>query len=136
MAVGQTLEQKISERLTQTEGDVFLRKDFQDLGSYSQVGRVLHHFVIQGKLVKIGYGLYARGTTSPLSGELMPQKPLPELALKVLERLNIEVEPSSFARAYNEGRSTQVPTGRVIGVKQPISRKIGYDGKYVTFEYH
>lgn len=136
MRVGQTLEQKITERLIQREDDVFMRKDFQDLGSYSQVGRVLRHLVTQGKLVKIGYGLYARGTSSPLSGQPIPKKPLPELAVKVLERFNIEVEPSSFARAYNEGRTTQVPTGRVIGVKKPISRKIGYNGKYVTFEYH
>lgn len=136
MALGQTLEQKITKRLRRGEGDVFMRKDFQDLGSYSQVGRVLRHLVTQGKLVKIGYGLYARGITSPLSGQPIPKKPLPELAVKALERLQIEVEPSSFARAYNEGRSTQVPTGRVIGVKKTISRKIGYNGKYVTFEYH
>jgi hypothetical protein len=35
---------------------------------------------------------------------------------------------------YNAGRSTQVPTGRVIAVKSRISRKIGYDGNYVAFE--
>jgi len=37
--------------------------------------------------------------------------------------------------AYNEGRTTQVPTGRVVGVKGRVKRKIGYAGKYITFEY-
>jgi hypothetical protein len=47
----------------------------------------------------------------------------------------VEVVPSSYDRAYNEGKTSQIPTGRVIGVKGRVVRKIGYDGKYVTFEH-
>lgn len=135
MVATQTLKQKISERVARQEGDVFLRKDFEDLGGYDQVGRALRQLVREGKLVKIGYGLYARATTSPLSGKTIPNKALPKLAVQALDRLNIKVIPSSFHRDYNEGRTTQVPTGRVIGVRGRISRKIGYNGRYVTFEY-
>ena len=42
--------------------------------------------------------------------------------------------PSTFAQANSAGASTQVPTGRVIAVRSRISRKIGYDGRYVSFE--
>ena len=63
-----------------------------------------------------------------------PAKPLPTLAVEALARLNVETEPSSFARAYNEGTTTQVPTGRAIAVKGRVSRRIGYDGKYAVFE--
>ena len=84
--------------------------------------------------MKIGYGLYARATRSPLSGNTVPEKNLPSLAVEALKRLKVEVGPSQETRAYNEGRSTQVPTGRVLAVKGRISRKIGYDGKYVSFE--
>jgi hypothetical protein len=48
--------------------------------------------------------------------------------------LKVSTFPSSFEQDYNKQQTTQVPTGRVIGVKGRITRKIGYDGKYVTFE--
>lgn len=129
-----SLEQRIATRIARKKGDVFLRDDFKDLGGYDQVGRVLRRLVARGDLRKIGYGLYARAMISPLSGKAMPVKPLSELAAEALGRLNVETAPSSFERAYNAGTTTQVPTGRMIAVNSRISRKIGYDGKYVTFE--
>ena len=60
------LETRILKRLARTRGDVFLRDDFSDFGSYDQVGHVLRHLVRTGQLVKIGYGLYARAAqTAP-----------------------------------------------------------------------
>lgn len=129
-----TLEQRIAGRLARKKGDVFLRADFEDLGGYDQVGRVLRKLVERGELVKIGYGLYARAGVSPLSGRTIPKKNLPALATEALQKLNVETRPSQAVEAYNAGRSTQVPTGRVIAVKGRIARKIGYDGKYVSFE--
>jgi hypothetical protein len=35
---------------------------------------------------------------------------------------------------YNAGRTTQVPTGRVVGVRQRVRRKIGYNGISLSFE--
>ena len=129
-----SLEDRIAYRVERKRGSVFLREDFGDLADYDQVGRSLRRLVAKGKLVKIGYGLYARATRSPLSGNTVPEKSLPSLATEALRRLKVEVRPSREARAYNEGGSTQVPTGRVLAVKGRISRKIGYDGKYVSFE--
>ena len=129
-----TLEKRIVERIARRENNVFLRRDFSDLGGYDQVGRGLRRLVAKEQLVKLGYGLYVRATSSPLSGKTIPAKPLPLLAAEALRRLNVESTPASFTRAYNEGVTTQVPTGRMIAVKGRISRKIGYDGKYATFE--
>ena len=129
-----SLEDRMAYRVERKRGSVFLREDFGDLADYDQVGRSLRRLVAKGKLVKIGYGLYARATRSPLSGNTVPEKSLPSLAAEALRRLKVEVRPSREARAYNEGGSTQVPTGRVLAVKGRISRKIGYDGKYVSFE--
>ena len=131
----ETLKQKILERIARKRTDVFFRKDFKDLAGYDQVGRALRQLVREGQLVKIGYGLYARAKRSSLSGKTIPNKTLPKLATEALNRLNVKVSPSQSNRDYNEGRTTQVPTGRVIGVGQRISRKIGYNGKYVSFEY-
>ena len=129
-----SLEDRMAYRVERKRGSVYLREDFGDLADYDQVGRGLRRLVAKGKLVKIGYGLYARATRSPLSGNLIPEKSLPSLAAEALTRLKVEVRPSQEARAYNAGGSTQVPTGRVLAVKGRISRKIGYDGKYVSFE--
>jgi hypothetical protein len=128
------LEKRIAERVRKKKADVFVRDDFTDLGGYDQVGRSLRSLAARGELIKIGYGLYARAMTSLLSGKVVPRKPLPALAMEALERLDVGIRVSSSAKAYNEGRTTQVPTGRVIAVNGRISRKIGYDGRYVTFE--
>ena len=129
-----SLEDRIAYRVERKRGSVFLREDFSDLADYDQIGRGLRRLVARGTLVKIGYGLYARATRSPLSGNTVPEKSLPSLAAEALKRLKVEVRPSREARAYNAGTSTQVPTGRVLAVKGRISRKIGYDGKFVSFE--
>ena len=129
-----SLEDRMAYRVERKRGSVFLREDFGDLADYDQVGRSLRRLVAKGKLVKIGYGLYARATRSPLSGNTVPEKSLPSLAAEALRRLKVEVRPSQEARTYSAGGSTQVPTGRVLAVKGRISRKIGYDGKYVSFE--
>ena len=130
----QTLEKLIVSRIARKKTTVFLRKDFADLAGYDQVGRSLRQLVARGKLVKIGYGLYAKAAVSPLSGKVVPTTGFRELAEQALRRLEVAVVPSSYERAYNEGRTTQVPTGRVIGVKSRVARTIDYDGKYATFE--
>ncbi len=135
MSRTKTLEERIAYRIDRGNKEVFLRNDFGDLGGYDQIGRGLRQLVAKGKIVKIGYGLYAKAKTSSLSGRAIPRKGLPELAVEALQRLKVEVVPSSYELAYNEGRTTQIPTGRVIAVKDRVSRRIGYDGKYVTFEH-
>lgn len=130
----QPLEKRIARRIARKRANVFLRRDFEDLGGYDQVGRALKCLTAKGRLVRIGYGLYARTAVSPLSGRTVVAKPLPALTLEALERLDVQAMPSTFAQANSAGASTQVPTGRVIAVRSRISRKIGYDGKYVSFE--
>ena len=136
MRIGRSepLEKRIAARITLRKDGVFLRGDFKDLGGYDQVGRGFRRLAAKGRLVRICYGLYARATSSPLSGETIPAKLLAALAVEALARLGVETPPSSFARACNEGASTQVPTGRAIAVKGRILRKIGYGGKYAVFE--
>ena len=130
-----TLEKKILKRIARKPGNVLLRDDFSDLGGYDQVGRVLRLLVGQGKLIKIGYGLYAKTKVSPLTQQSVPTATLPRLGKEALDRLKVQTLPTKAEQAYREGRSTQVPTGRMIGVKGRISRKIGYKGAYITYEH-
>jgi hypothetical protein len=134
MPIKNTIEGKVTYRIKRCKTPVFVRDDFKDIGGYDQVGRVLRRLVRKNLLINLGYGAYARSKKSIVSGAVVPERPLPELAKALLKKLRVETAPSSAEKAYNSGESTQVPTGRVIGVKSRISRRIGYNGKYISFE--
>lgn len=130
-----SLEKRILARVNRSPRNVFLRRDFAQLSEdYDQVGRALKSLVARGQLLRLGYGLYAKARVSPISGRTVPTQTLPRLGHEALKRLKVRPRPSSAQRAYTEGRSTQVPTGRVIGVKKRISRKIGFGGVYLEYE--
>ncbi len=128
-----TLETRVMKRMDRESGDVFLRSDFKDLGGYDQVGRVLRGLVRQGRLLKIGYGIYARAVKSPFSDKPVPPKGLATLT-EALQRLGVEMTQTRLEEDYNAGRTTQVPTGRVVAVRGRVRRKLGYDGVSLSFE--
>ena len=129
-----TLSYKVEARIRRKNCAVFLREDFADLGGYDQIGRVLRALARSGKLVKIGYGLYAKARTSSLTGAIVPIAPLPVLAREALERLGVASQPSRLDQDYQTGKTTQVPTGRLLAVKGRISRKIAYGGVTINYE--
>ena len=134
MKYSNTLEGKMAIRIARKQSTVLLREDFEDLGGYDQVGRALLALTKKGKLAKIGYGLYAKTRVSSLTGKTVPAEPLPALARNALNRLGVAALPSQAEIDYRQGRSTQVPTGRLIGVNKRISRKIGYNNIAVNYE--
>ena len=134
MPIKQTLEAKMRYRIKRGRNSVYIPSDFFDLSDRDQVGRVLRQFIKKGVLVKLGQGIYARAKISSLTGKPVPEKDLRSLALEALKKLGIKTAPSSQEQAYNKGQSTQVPTGRVIGVKDCISRTIGYNGRFIKYE--
>ena len=135
MSSSKILEKRILQEINASCSEVFIRKDFEGFGGYDQVGRVIRRLILKGNLIRIGYGLYAKAMIAPISKRSIPRIGIRILAAKALERLyNISTFPSSYDQRYNRQETTQVPTGRVIGVKESVTRKIGYDGKYITFE--
>jgi len=128
------LETRLEQRIARKRSDVFLRSDFSDLGGYDQVGRGLRGLVREGKLLKIGSGLYTRARASVLNGKPAPVKSLRELADEALRRLGIETAPTRLEQQYNAGKTTQVPAGRRIAVAKRVRRKIGYNGVVMSFE--
>jgi hypothetical protein len=130
----ETLENRVAKRIDRKKADVFVRSDFGDLGGYDQIGRVLREFVRAGRLMKIGSGLYARARPSLLNGKPTPVKGFRPLAEEALNRLGIETFATRLEQDYSAGRTTQVPNGRVIAVRQRVRRKIGYSGISLRFE--
>jgi len=129
-----TLETRLLARIERKRRNVFLRADFDDLGGYDQVGRVLRQLVREGRLLKLGYGLYTRARPSLIDGKPTPVKAVSDLAAEALGRIGIETAPTRLQDDYNAGRTTQVPTGRVIGVRSRVRRKISYNGIPLSFE--
>jgi hypothetical protein len=129
-----TLSEKIEARIARRKGDVFLRADFADLGGYAQVGRDLAQLTRSGKLTKIGYGIYARAGVSPFDGSVIPANGLYRLTEEAFRRLGIRTGLTVMQRAYSEGRTTQVPAGRVIGVDRRVRRKIAFKGASMAYE--
>lgn len=129
-----SIAELIERKVARSKRNVFLRGDFVGLGSYDAVGRALRQMIQSGRLVQIGYGLYAKAERSPFSEKATPLVGIKRLATEALARLGKTVVSSSFETAYNSGRSTQVPTGRTLAVRDRVRRRIGYDGNYVVLE--
>lgn len=64
-----TLKSKIDAKIGRSNRLVFVRSDFSTLGGYDQVGRALRSLVAEGKLITVGYGLYAKARLNRLTGE-------------------------------------------------------------------
>src|SRR5271169_3008009 len=107
-----TLRARIEARVARKARDsVFLTREFTDLSGETQVLRALKGLVRDGRLVRLGYGVYARAIVSRLSGEPLLLNPtgLRGAAREALTKLGVQWEPAEAERAYNEGRSTQIP---------------------------
>ena len=130
------IKELVLNKINQSEYDVFMRTDFLSIGSDRQVGTVLKKLCQDRKLIKIGRGLYAKtaiASEPPLVGEVYIRIGIIQAARQALERLGYQVVPTSAENDYNDGVTTQVPTGRKIGIKggKP-TRKIG---NKITYEY-
>lgn len=125
-----TLESRIRDKVRKSRRMVFLRDDFAALGGYDQVGRVLRQLEAQGRLVRIGKGLYAKARQNRITGKPMIAAPggFDQVAKEALNRLGVQWEPASAEKAYQAGR-TQIPARVIVKVKGPFHRQITY-GKY------
>jgi len=122
-----TLRERIEGRIARRQGeDVFLTREFADLGGGDQVLRALRGLVREKRLVRLGYGVYGRAVVSRLSGEplLYSANGFLGAARQALTKLGVTWEPTEAERAYNERRSTQVPVNPVVRVKGRFSRRL------------
>ena len=132
-----TLREKIEARIARKKrDDVFLPREFGDLGGEDQVLRVLRGLVREGRLVRLGYGVYGRAMPSRLSGEPILYSPNGFIgaARQALTKLGVQWEPTEAERTYNEGRSTQIPVNPVVRVKGRFSRQLRYGNTELVLE--
>jgi hypothetical protein len=114
---------------------VYRPADFLTFGSEASVKRALKDLTSIGVLVRLGMGIYAKAKPSLISGKPIPVQPLEVLGPQALTKLGIRPSQSLQTAAYNSGLTAQVPTGVVVNIgKQRISRKIGFNGKFLQYE--
>lgn len=132
-----TLRARIETRIIRKKDNVFLTREFADLGGEDQVLRALRALVRDGQLVRLGYGVYGRAFTSRLSGKPLLYNPggFIGAAREALTKLGVAWEPTEAERAYNEGRSTQIPTNPVVRIKGRFSRQLRDGNKELVLEH-
>lgn len=134
MPISNILEKRIQYRIKKSKDFVFMLSDFLDLSDRDQVMRALRKLISKDLLIKVGQGVYVKAKKSVLTGNIVPQIDLSEIGKAVAKKLSIKVLPSRYEMWYNEGKTTQVPSGKVIAISGVISRKIGFNGVYIIYE--
>lgn len=131
-----TLKTRIATRMRRSNSDVFVPRDFSDLGGYSQVKRALRELVEEDMVARLGYGIYAKLRTNPLTGQ-------PALAAKggfdgavrqTLQKLQVPWSETRVVQDYNAGRTTQIQANAAYAVRGRFNRKIKYKNLEAQFE--
>ena len=63
----------------------------------------------------------------------MPPKGIATV-VEAVQRLGIKTVPTRLEQDYNAGKTTQVPTSRVIGIEGRLRRKLSYNGIPMNYE--
>ena len=130
-----SIKERMVRSIALRRGEVVLRSDFDAYGSASQISRALTAIVKAGKIIRIGYGVYAKARPSRLSGKPVPRVSLEELAAEALEKLGVPVELGQAQADYADGKTTQIPvTTRFNTGDRRISRVLMVGNSTVSYE--
>src|SRR3981081_3989764 len=97
-----TLRESVEARIAERRDDVFLSREFRDLGGEDQVLRVLRGLKRDGQLVRLGYGVHGRATPSRPSGDptRAARGGFIGAARQALDKLGVPWEPTEAQAAY------------------------------------
>jgi hypothetical protein len=112
-----SLKFKVLDRIQQISGNIVVREDIQNMASPRQISRCFNELVEMGKLVKIGYGIYAKAYISENLNKPVIQGGFGQACKEALTKLGVKWEPGGAEQAYNAGLSTQVPVRTIIQLK-------------------
>ena len=104
------LRRRVEARIAKRRDDAFLTRDFLDLGGERHVLRALRELMEEGKLIRLGNGVYGCVEISPLAKPpMLAGDGFVPVSRQVWNQMKVPWEPTAAERDYNEGRSTQVP---------------------------
>ena len=130
-----SVKERMARSIALRKGEVVLRPDFESMGSASQISRALKALIQDGKIIRLGYGVYAKASPSILSGKPVARVSLAELAHEALQKLGVPVALGRAQANYASGKTTQVPVRTTFNTGQRrISRKITVGISTVRYE--
>ena len=114
---------------------VFLRSDFESFGTSTRVTRALQDLLAEGRIIRVGRGVYVKARPSSVTGNPVPVEPLEVVAYKAMEALGVDVQWGSAKRAYVGGLTQDVPMNLSVDVgSSRVSRRIAFGGREVKLE--
>jgi hypothetical protein len=118
-----------------SSSEVFLRSFFDRFGSPSRVTRAIQDLIKEGKLTRLGYGVYAKTASSPITGNPIPRQPLETLVAQAFKALKVDAQLGKARADYASGQTTQIPMGLVVSVKgSRVQRKLRLGTREVIYE--
>ncbi len=130
-----TTKDRILASLRHSKSKVFLRDEFSRFGTYRQVCRVVKELSEEGKLIRLGYGTYAKARPSSISGKPVVDESLLNIGLEVMKKMAIKADMGKDMRALIQGDSTQVPMLTIVNVgNSRICRKLSIGSRSLVYE--
>ncbi len=115
-------------------GNVVLRKDVKHLGGSRQVTRGLNALIEDGRLVRIGVGVYAKAEISEFLNEPVLRYGFTAACIETLDRFGVRWQVGQALKAYNEGKTQQVPVRFEVRLRSRFRRRLAYGNLYLRFE--
>jgi hypothetical protein len=129
-----SLKFEVLNRINRMRANVILREEIEDMGGARQISRCLKDLVDMGKLVKIGYGVYAKAYLSEFIARPIIKGGFGQACKEGLTKLGVKWETGSAEQAYNTGSSTQVPARTVVQLKSRYRGKLAYGNRKLIIE--
>jgi hypothetical protein len=128
MARPNSLQTKIETRIAESREYVFLTREFTDLSGRRQVLRALRKIVAEGRLVRLGCGVYGLAFISGISDRptLFHPHGFIGAARTALTKLGVVWEPTAGEVAFQEGRTTEVPAAPAVRIRRRFSRRLSF----------
>ena len=122
---------RLLERIDLLTSKVVLWSDIKELGSPRQLSRALNDLMADGRLVRIGRGIYAKAKSSKYIAEPIIEDGFEQACIETLDRLNVKWELGQALQDYNQGRSQQVPAQLELRLKNRFRRKLAYGNNQI-----
>ena len=130
-----SVKERMVRSIALRKGEVVMRDDFKTMGSASQVSRALKALIEDGKIIRLGYGTYAKARPSKLSGKPVARVTLAELGQEALQKLGVTVRLGRAQAEYASGKTTQIPVRTTFNTGQRrITRKITIGISTIRYE--
>lgn len=123
-----SVESQVDSKISRSrKRNVFIRRDFASISDYDQIGRALLSLIRQGKLIRLGYGLYAKARKNRITGlpMLAAEGGFDQVAKEALTSLGVKWKPSIAEQNYNAGLTTQIPVNTQVLINGRFNRTIG-----------